>query len=598
MIPQTGTENRVAPIEHPTYLSVRAEAALAGVEDQFRFSCCLIQARADLLPLTLVFKNLAQIVEQIRTSWHGVEHFSEVREATGWFFSNLSTLERVAKTRFDTEPRERTRGGIRVFLHPMDGFGLTSHSLFSMLCDVHEVPELTPMLRFLQAHMLVARETELIKQRAHNPGGYADLYERNSGQKDFARNVRSPYPASHAARQLSKLSCAKLLRHMHPERTPEEFAKALTHERIPPSVDGFDFAHILTTIKNYCLVKSSSNAGGTRVRETDATPPWRSSYIEYNETRFGTQLTLSDEHDESLEVPNQEWVRDRPVDIQTALEEDSCPDELATPGGYILDGTDQDAGGGPLTAGRNRARRYFNEIDVLRMPWSAAHLRPNDIEANLVPELTAIAAEDGFQKEESLLRLAYAAIVVTCIETGRTPAQSMNLAFGPVPAGDLTFIPGRPSQWCIHAIQPLYREQRPTQSGEISPVTYLFYPVHFLAERILVRFSKLRKRAMPTLSRFDQPTLEREINRWLRSLDASGRLTTTKLSRLKLTLIAAAAGGDIGQASLALGVPHPDARVSLYYLLISVERAEMLYQRATEKLWNGYRHQTKVGAAQ
>jgi hypothetical protein len=68
-------------------------------------------------------------------------------------------------------------------------------------------------------------------------------------------------------------------------------------------------------------------------------------------------------------------------------------------------------------------------------------------------------------------------------------------------------------------------------------------------------------------------------------LDPTGRLTLSKIARLKWSLLSQATGGDLSDASLVLGQPHPIARVPLFYSLLSVEDAGFLFEKATAALW-------------
>jgi hypothetical protein len=124
---------------------------------------------------------------------------------------------------------------------------------------------------------------------------------------------------------------------------------------------------------------------------------------------------------------------------------------------------------------------------------------------------------------------------------------------------------------------------------EIVRGLHLSYPVHPVANHLLREWQRHLQGPRPELFREPLEVYEKRLKPWLRRLDSTGRLTLTKIAHLKWSLLSQVSAGDIAEASLVLGQPHPMARVPLFYSLLSVDGAACLFKKATSVLWRGAR---------
>jgi hypothetical protein len=475
----------------------------------------------------------------------------------------------------------------------MKGAGLSQFPIYSTLCDIHELPELRKNYAMLQAQLLVARREELEKNEAHNSASYVDLYERHAKDGDFARHVRQPDAAARAIRKISFERYGQMLAFIHPERRPGVFTSSLPMpgDELPQ----IPFLHKgLQYIRNYCGLKTSPRSDLSRTPgDSYGGGAGIYGYVEYSETRFGIAYTNGDSDDPALDQSQQELICDNSVDRESALAQDFDPAETALPGGYARQGDEQQSGSTPGKLASARTRVTMIEIDKDRMPWSAIHLRAREIAKTLLATLASTAEAARFGRVDAV-ELENCALIAVCLETARPLKAALRLRLDRVPEGDFLFVPSNHddevSQWCWKAIEPLYKAERPPMSGkEIVRSLHLCYPVHPVANHLLREWQRHLQGPRPDLFREPLEVYEKRLKPWLRRLDSTGRLTLTKIAHLKWSLLSQVSAGDIAEASLVLGQPHPMARVPLFYSLLSVDGAADLFQRATSALWRGVR---------
>ena len=504
---------------------------------------------------------------------------------------NQIALIKLAGDTLKENRREEIVLGAPVTLHPMKNSGLSRYPIYSTLCDIHELPEQRENYAMLQAQLLVARREELEKNKAHNGDSYVDLYERHTEEGDFARHVRQPDAAARAIRKISFERYGQMLVFIHPERSRELFASSLPKpgDELPQ----IPFLHKgLQHIRHYCGLKTSPRSDVTRIPgDSYGGSAGVYGYVEYSETRFGIEYTNGDSDDPGLDQSQQELICENSVDRESALAQDFDPAETALPGGYARQGDEQQSGSTPGKLASARTRVTMIEIDKDRMPWSSIHLRPKEIAGTLLAKLASTAEAARFGRVDAV-ELENCALMAVCLETARPLKAALSLRLDLVPEGDLLFVPSdhddEVSQWCWSAIGPLYKAERPPVPGkEVLRSLHLRYPVHPVANLLLLEWQRHLQGPRPELFRETLEVYEKRLKSWLRKLDSTGRLTLSKIAHLKWSLLSQESAGDIAEASLVLGQPHPMARVPLFYSLLSADGAADLFQRATSALWRG-----------
>jgi hypothetical protein len=580
----------ISPASSVVFQKVRSEAARAGVESAFRDMCMLLKAPPLLNSFLLVARNIQYMLKVLPEMWSADDAFPDWAEMVAWTLKNQKTLISRAGESVSENGFQKMMLGAPVAIHPMFG-ELGQFPIYSTLCNTQELPEHSESYSMLQAQLLVARREELKKNRHHNSDSYIDMYEMHAEVGDFARHVRQPDAAARAIRKMSFERYGQMLEFIRPDRSPTIFASSLPEP-------GDELPHIpflhkgLQHIRHFCELRTSprpdvirtpgdSYGGGAGVY----------GYVEYSKTRFGIEYTNGDPDDHSLDLSEQELIHEHTVDREQALAHDLDPAELALPGGYTRQGDAQQCGSTPGKLAAARKRAMTIEIDKDRMPWSAIHLRPREIQGTLLQTLvsTAKAARSGRVDE---VELENCALIAVSLETARPIAASASIRHDRVSEGDFLFVPSKQEQgvsrWCWCAIEPLYKAERPKVPGmEIVRTLHLSYPIHPVADTLLREWHRRLQGSRPELFREPLETYENRLKPWLRKLDGTGRLTLSKIARMKWSLISQKSGGDMAEASLVLGQPHPQARVPLFYSLLELDRANWLFDQATSAIWNG-----------
>ncbi|WP_433970377.1 hypothetical protein [Tunturiibacter gelidiferens] len=536
-------------------------------------------------------RNIHYMLTVLPATWPIEDIFPGWTEMAAWALKNQNALIELAGETLKENRREEIALGALVTLHPMKDFGLSRFPIYSTLCDIHELPEQRKHFAMLQAQLLVARRKELEKNKAHNSDSYVDLYERHTEEGDFARHVRQPDAAARAIRKISFERYGQMLAFIHPERSPGVFASSLPEpgDELPQ----IPFLHKgLQHIRHYCGLKTSPRSNVTRIPgDSYGGGGGIYGYVEYSETRFGIEYTNGDPDDSALDQSQQELICENSVDRESALAQDFDPAETALPGGYARQGDEQQSGSTPGKLASARTRVAMIEIDKDRMPWSAIHLRPSEITGTLLAKLASTAEAARFGRVDAV-ELENCALMAVCLETARPLKAVLGMRLDRVPEGDFLFVPSdhddEVSQWCWKTIEPLYKAERPSVSGrELVRSLHLSYPVHPVANHLLREWQKHLQGPRPELFHESLEVYEKRLKPWLRRLDSTGRLTLSKIAHLKWSLLSQVSAGDIAEASLVLGQPHPMARVPLFYSLLSVDGAADLFQRATSVLWRG-----------
>ncbi len=582
----------VSPNRNPVYTAVRNAAATYGLDSAFRDICMLLKAPPDLDSCFLVLRNLQYMLECLPAEWTGGNFFPSWQDMTIWALENQATLVESAGKTLEENSRYEIRLGVKVAIHPLLGFGLSKYPIYSTLCNVQELPEQRARYAMLQAQLLVARRRELEAQKASNIESYIDAYENHAGAGDFARNVRQPNSAARAIRTMSAAKSAPMVEFMHPEHRPDRFAFALPRPDFE-TLPSFVASDRLTSIRHYCGVMTSARPNqvrrpGERMRSVLIS----GGYIEYSETRFGVQHADGDCDDPALRESLYEIIRDTTIHREETLEADLDPAEMVGPATYILEGVANVNNPDGIPTVHTRVTK--TAIDKERMPWSAIHLRPLEIAERLLIKLQATASHTQSSRTASvdLEDLENCALIAVMMETARPLNEASSIRFKPAPDAAFLFVPSarsdKASLWCWKAIEPLYKLARPVVPGkEMIRRSYLTYPVHKVSDDLLRSWRRHSRSVHMDLFREPLNRYEERLKPWLRQLDGTGRLTLSKIARLKWSLLSQESGGDFTEASLVLGRPHPLARVPLFYSLLRVEDASALFTSATRKLWGG-----------
>jgi hypothetical protein len=578
----------IAPNNSATYRAVRDAAGREGVDPAFRDLCMLFKAPPYLNVFFLVVRNVEYMLRVLPAEWSARDIFPGWREMAAWAIKNQDHLIKLAGETLKEHPRIKNVLGADVTVHPMQGSGLSQFPIYSAMCNTHELPEQRENYALLQAQLLVARREELRENAAHNSRAYIDLYESHAEPGDFARHVRQADAAARAVREISLGIYGPMLAFMQPERTAESFAVSLPKpgDELPEILF---LRKRLEHIRHYCGLMTSPRPNGTRVYgESYGGGAGVHGYIEYSNIRFGIEYTNGDPDDPCLDLSQQELIREHSVDREVALAHDIDPGETALGAGFILQGDSQQTGSTPCKFALARTRMPLIEIDKDRMRWSARHLQPKEIAGTLLQKLVATAKAACFGQVDAV-ELENCALIAVCMETSRPLKLAVTLRADRILEGDFLFVPSNRedvSQWCWKAIEPLYKQERPPVAGkEVIRNPHLCYPVHATANLLLRQLQRRLPGSQPELFREPLEVYEKRLKTWLRKLDPTGRLTIGKISNLKWLLLSQASAGDIAEASLVLGQPHPMARVPLFYSLLSVDDAGELFQKATLALW-------------
>lgn len=592
-----------APRDSEIYQRVREFAASHGYESAFRTKCMLLQAPAHLRAFAIIERNISHMLSLVPVTWDLYPIFDGWGEFAALFLNQLACFGSDAQV-LDPPCLRRKRLGQWIVQHPMDDYGLTSFPIYSALCNSHEDPRATDLYALTQLHFLIARWEELEKRESVAGRDICDFYESYApiGQRDdelgrvderpqpdFAHKVRRTYGPALTLRILSGFQYGPIFSAIQPWLSPARFVESsLDTEGVQFTRDALYKARQL---KNYCTHKSEPRPGIRIVRDEGfGGGPTIHGYVRYNENRIGTEYRQGDPDDLALNVSNQELISHWLIEEERALGHDLDPAELTDEDSYLLDGDAQGQGAKPEKIGNARSRAGQISIDKDRMPWSATHLRPGEIKGTLLRNLgeTANAIVNGVTVNRALLQCS--AIAVVCMETGRPLELALTIRRDFECVDEFAYIPGattaEPGYWQWKAIEPLYRTQRVPVAGlesiRVQGLRYMASQVgSIVMNAYIASLGQKNKRLFP----WSPQKVRDSLRPWLQDLDPSGRLTLPKLSRLQWTLLMQESGGDLSEASLVLALPHPQARVPLFYSLLSVDAARDLFRRSTETLW-------------
>jgi hypothetical protein len=579
----------------------------------------LLQAPTSLRAFVIVERNIAYMLSVVPENWTLDPIFDGWSELAPIMVSGSAALAQDADV-LDPACVKRKRLGQWIVVHPMEGHGLTRSPIYSALCNSHEDPAVKRAYALLQLQFLTARWKELQKRASTQKNEYCDLYESHAqlnnpndesgdseADPDFARNVRRTYVPALTLREMSSVRFGSVVTGLRPWLPPAEFVESFPEAQVgsrpeladvaelPQDAEGIfvtrealDKARLLW---NYCGVKTAPRPGIHPIRdESYGGGAVIHGFVQYNDRRTGTEYKHGDPDDPNLNLSDQELIAHWSIDQDEALSHDVDPAELVDEDGYLLDGDASGEGTTPERIGSARTRSRHISIDKERMPWCTIHLRPAEIEGSLTRSLhdTAHDIMSGLTVERVLLQRS--ALAVTCMETGRPLEMALTLRRNPECIDEYAYLSGSSVSefgfWQWKAITPLYRTQRlPVPDLESRRVDGIRHRASHTASIIMNAYVDTLPQNHKVLFPWTVEKVRDLLRPWLQHLDPSGRLTIPKLSRLQWSLLSQECGGDISEASLVLALPHPLARVPLFYSLLAVNDAQDLFRRATETLW-------------
>jgi len=588
----------LAPISSATYKQMLDAATQAGHGAAFREMCMVLKAPPSLNSIFLVLKNIRYMLTVLPDEWVIGDCFVGWAKMAAWALDNQEALAKLYPSNPKTTSRQKTSDENPPSVDSITGFGLVEYPIYATLCCHHELSKHQANYARLQAHLLIARHRQL---GAHHDQSYVDLYETHTKSGDFAKKMRQPGTVAQEIRKMRADKYGPMLTFMKPELDQDCFGPYLrSFTEYPSSVIARQF---LLNIGFYCSFETSARPGGKRTRRDHTTGVRSAGFIQYNDTRTGTNYWNDDPDDEGLRLSQQEFIRDHAVDRHAADAEHLHPNELGEGDCFIGQGDSHETGTTPGKLASIRSAVHRIEIDTDRMAWSATHLRPDEIAGTLLSHLASIAAAPGETVDDE--ELENCALIAVSLETARPLAAAMEIRSGRTGGGDFLFVPSRrkggASQWRWSAIEPYYAKEIGHVAGtEVFRTDYLDYPVHPVADTLLCTWTERHHKNSPKSRQlFEKPIEEyrKRIRIWLRKLDSTGRLTASKIADLKWILLCQETGSDIAEASLTLGQHQRMAGVPLFYSLLSVSDATELFQKATARLWSSPRDDGPANSA-
>ncbi len=559
-----------------TLASLLKAARLHEVFEQF---VCLTQAPPEMSCVLLVARNLHDAFDVLPRYWQDAEAFSQWPQLADVLLANESLLRKEFGAGVEASPQLHG-GAVNQRLHPLHGRGLEEHALYAMLCNSHEVERLRGSYAALQFQVLYARWAELEASGEVLPCAQSGLSADQDPCGGTVRGVRLPYPAARAVRYLSAAECSELLLFLEPNRTLGEFSKRCVVDKIP---SGRGFASLYQIIRNYCERRTKARPGGTRRRTNQSGFGKRGTdYIEYSPYRLGTKIVALGSEEDSGVV--QEAILETSISEAEALSLGLAPGEMT--GGQVLllshvpkAKSEEEA----LQKARSYARRY--EIDRTLYPWNSQAVHLDDFRYCILPALERASTDDGIPLDE----LMVATIVGCVVETGRNLEDVLALRVERLPSSEFVFEPAKGTSGCGYwnwwAIGPLYRsELRIPPDLEVPRSTYLQYPASSLISRLIDQYRRRSGVSVGLLFRKPVTDCNNAVKGWLRAHDPQ-RFTIGRLSHLRWTLLHQMTGGELASACLLFGLERTQARVELFYAVLSLQEATDLFNRSGRELW-------------
>jgi hypothetical protein len=552
-----------------------------GLDGAFLRFVALTEAPPDLNSVLLVAANLDKAFKTSSDYWQASEAFCQWPELVTFLLTQTEVIREQVGPQIDPVKRSRKSGTI---LHPIHGKGLERHALYAMLCNVHELEDLRGMYAALQLQILHARWAELTKVAELKQSSSIQRHNDQPSGEESVRQVRLPYRVALSVRSLSNSAFSELLEFLNPNRPPEEFSMHYAVDHVPV---GRGFVRHFLRIRNYCERRTTARPGLSRGRgsqyrvRNEAT-----DYIEYANWRVGVPIPSAG-NDEDIEVNQEEIIEKSTTDVD-ALSLGLDPLEVTGAQMIVLSDvpgakSDQEA----LQIARARTRLF--EIDRRLFPWNSQALRVDEIREPILPELVRASMDDSVSLDD----LTAATAVGICIETGRHLDDALRLEIERLPKSQFAFEPAKQAGECAHwnwsPIGPLYKtELSVPPEMEMPRATYLRYRSSTLVTSLIDQY---RSRTGVGFGRLFCKSLDYckgAVKNWLLARDPQFRITINRLTQLRWGILHELTGGELASTCLVLGLPHPQARVELFYALLSAIETRELFEQSGKALWGEY----------
>lgn len=579
MIPEV--QMALSPRDDQSIIPLLKEAGF--VEAFFRF-VALTEAPPDLNRVLLVAANLDKAFKTLPGYWQATEAFCQWPALVAFLLRQGQEVREQVGPQVDPSPQSRKSGASQYHLHPLHGKGLERHALYAMLCNVHELERLRGVYAALQLQVLHARWAELTNVAGLKQNFSIQNKNDQLSTEESVRQIRLPYRAALSVRSLSNAASSELLEFLNPNRPPEEFSRHYTVNHVP---DGRDFVRHFLRIRNYCERRTTARPGlsrsrGSQYRVRNQAP----DCIEYANWRVGVPI-LSAGNDEDIEV-NQEGIIEKSTTDVDMLSLGLDPLEVAGTQMIVLSEvpgakSDQEA----LQMAHARTRLF--EIDRRLFPWNSQVLCVDEIREPILPALARASMDDSVSLDD----LTAATAVGICIETGRHLDDALKLEIERLPKSQFAFEPAKQAGECAYwnwsPIGPLYKTELPVPPEmEVPRATYLRYRSSTLVTSLIDQYRRRTGVGFGRLFRKSLDYCEAAAKNWLRARDPQLRFTTNRLSHLRWGLLHELTGGELASTCLVLGLPHPQARVELFYALLSAVEARELFEQSGKALWGEY----------
>ncbi len=119
-----------SPCNNRIYMNARALARAAGLDDDFRWFCTLLEAPSDLRWLPLVADNVSKAINVAPKTWASIEDWDPLKRTAAWVKKNKIALATLTLDE-NAAPSEDSDD------QPMKGYW-ESFPIYTMMCQSQE----------------------------------------------------------------------------------------------------------------------------------------------------------------------------------------------------------------------------------------------------------------------------------------------------------------------------------------------------------------------------------------------------------------------------------------------------------------------------
>jgi hypothetical protein len=589
-----------APDASPAHQELRRIAG-SPIEEVLRSLLWLTNAHCDLIALPLVCRNVQKILAAADEEWDVSLSdwlIDEWDEALELVLQEKDRLQEAIGDKFDS-------GFDEMGNHPLMRSGIARYSVYAALCNSHELEELQPRYRLLQAHLLIAHARAMRKFTTLRD------YETHSGGEEPLRDKANPYLAALAVRELSTVRRRSLLESLPVDQPPGEFLKALQEVEPDISSDSGRFIDLTVffqkALGNRKQGKRNARSGGRK-----GGGPRIHGKGEFN-------YYLEEELDmEDPDEPNAPRVTIRRQlgatlkERKALLKDDICPYETWEE--EELDCTsfpdpafDKDPG-----AFQQAAVTQSNHVVMANQmfSWTYGRLALPEIRHLLIDEparmRSLLASRPLVQKE--LDRLEILALLQVMFWTASLQERARHLMFfrrrtsKDIELALVARTDGEMPRWRIRVpLHPVEIGKSDATDGTVrSRTEFLELPDvadgSLLVRELLAQQGRFgygtnrndlrsdsdtkASRTSARVFRKSREWYEWKVKALLSEGDSQSRVTRTRIANVMLTRVLSEAKGDLTAAAIITGRRLPLAHVKLFYACPSVRRLQSIYCKA------------------